>query len=99
MTHTHFQTIAEVVRNERVKVARQWPGSPQTRSAVETVLEDLAAAFADRLASTNEGFKRDTFLSACNPAAEYKPKRKQGPAASGYQVYADDPTEDGLDAE
>ena len=70
MTRTHFQAIAEVLRE-----ARRTPGKGK-----EHLLdgERLAEKFADMCQGQNSRFDRERFLSACDPKQEYKPRQKMG---------------------
>ncbi len=90
MTRQHFQLIAETIREERASWKRIALRSAANRSAfskgqVEAVEQALAAItikFADRLAGTNSGFRRDQFIAATDPATEYRPKPPMGSARS-----------------
>lgn len=62
MTRKGFEMIAAVVRQAKV--------SAKARRIV-------ARHFADALESTNEGFKRDKFLAACDPDKGYSPRSRQ----------------------
>lgn len=81
MTRQHFQLIAEVLREAIAH--RTHNGGPVGSNAKERAhylaqveaIKDLASDFAARLASTNNGFRRDQFLAATDPETEYKPKR------------------------
>ncbi len=64
MTKRDFQLIADVVREHR-----EITGDDESA-------DRLAAAFADRLAKTNERFARPIFLAACDFA---------GPEKGGYR--------------
>ena len=48
MSRQHFQMIADVIAGLEIST---------------TIKKDIAEKFADALADTNPGFKRDTFIS------------------------------------
>lgn len=79
MTRMHFQLIAETIRASREAIqdaiADGRVASKKEAIASLRVLEDLAGDFANKLADTNSGFRREQFLAACDPAEEYKPRR------------------------
>lgn len=79
MTRQHFQLIAEIIREARERTgANQYDtrtAAARAAGAAEA-LEELAKDFADRLASTNAGFRSEQFLAACDPATEYKPRKR-----------------------
>ncbi len=57
MTRQHFQLIADVLRKTQ---------EDNTPSGMTNELcSQIASTFANELAKTNPGFKRDRFLKAC----------------------------------
>jgi len=95
MTRQHFQLIAEVIREARA--FRLHNGEPVGSTAKEKAryaaqleaLHTLAGDFADRLAGTNSGFRREQFLRATDPTEEYKPKRTGRNQHAGLTAYTD----------
>ena len=55
MSRQHFQMIADVIAGLEIST---------------TIKKDIAEKFADTLADTNPGFKRDTFIKATKKKAE-----------------------------
>ena len=55
MARQHFQLIADVIAGLEIST---------------TIKKDIAEKFADALADTNPGFKRDTFIKATKKKAE-----------------------------
>tara|TARA_Y100001947_G_C10224845_1_gene254988 strand:- start:204 stop:404 length:201 start_codon:yes stop_codon:yes gene_type:complete len=55
MARQHFQLIADVIAGLEIST---------------TIKKDIAEKFADALADTNPGFKRDTFIKAAKKKGE-----------------------------
>ena len=55
MARQHFQLIADVIAGLEIST---------------TIKKDIAEKFADALADTNPGFKRDTFIKATKKKGE-----------------------------
>lgn len=82
MTRQHFQLIAETIREER--------SAQEGYHTHQAILIRLAKSFASKLAGTNSGFRRDQFLAACDPATEYRPRKRGSNQHSTGQFTAEE---------